>query len=243
MKILYIMPGVVAKQGGHGAQELERRRGILQQWASPDCEVDISDLEEGPHSIESSAEEYLCVPGLIKRVKKAQDEGFQGVIDGCYTDPGVHACREIVRIPVLGPGECSMLVATSISHRFSIVTALEGLVRPLERLAKAVGLNEKMASVRHAHIPVLELASDTDASYFRVLGICRQCLDEDGADTIILGCMSMAFLGVSDRLQGDLGVPVVNPAYVTLKFAELLVGAKLTSSPIAYPPPPKDLPL
>lgn len=243
MKVLYIMPGVVAKEGGHGAQELERRRGILQRWASPDCEVAISDLEEGPHSIESSAEEYLCVPGLLKRVKKAQDEGFQAVIDGCYTDPGVHACREIVRIPVLGPGECSMLVAASISHRFSIVTALEGLVRPLERLAAAVGLREKIASVRHAHIPVLELAADVDASYLRVRDTCRECLDADRADTLVLGCMSMAFLGVSDRLQQELGVPIVNPAFVTLKFAELLVGANLTSSPIAYPSPPKDLPI
>jgi allantoin racemase len=243
MRILYIMPGVVAKEGGHGAQELERRRGILQQWASSDCEVAISDLEEGPYSIESSAEEYLCVPGLLKRVKKAQDEGFQAVIDGCYTDPGVHACREIVRIPVLGPGECSLLVAAAISHRFSIVTALEGLVRPLERLAKSVGLWEKTASVRHAHIPVLELASDAEASYRRVRETCRECLDKDGADTLALGCMSMAFLGVSDRLQQELGVPVVNPALVTLKFAEMLVAANLTSSSVAYPPPPKDLPL
>ena len=97
--------------------------------------------------------------------------------------------------------------------------------------------------MRHAHIPVLELSSDKEASYSRVHGVCKQCLDEDGADTLILGCMSMAFLGVSDRLQEDLCVPVVNPAYVTLKFAELLAGANLTSSPVAYPAPPNELTL
>jgi hypothetical protein len=53
----------------------------------------------------------------------------------------------------------------------------------------------------------------------------------------------MAFLGVSDRLQEDLGVPVGDLAYVMLKFAEILMGSNLTSSPIAYFPPPKDLPL
>jgi hypothetical protein len=36
-------------------------------------------------------------------------------------------------------------------------------------------------------------------------------------------------------------VPVVNPAFVALKFAEMLVAANLTSSFVAYPPPPKDL--
>ena len=70
---------------------------------------------------------------------------------------------------------------------------------------------------------------------------CKECLDKDGADTLILGCMSMAFLGISDRLQQDLGVPVVNPALVTLKFAEMLVAANLTSSSVAYPPPAKAL--
>ena len=243
MRILYIMPGVVARQGGHGVKELERRKGILQKWASPGCEVDISDIEEGPFSIESSAEEYLCVPGLLKRVKKAQEEGFNAVIDGCYTDPGVHACREIVRIPVLGPGECSMLVAAAVSHRFSIVTALDGLVRPLERLGKTVGLQEKIASVRHAHIPVLDLAGDKDASYLRVLGVCRKCLDDDGADTLLLGCMSMAFLGVSDRLQEELGVAGGEPGPRRAKVRRnFLWGRILQAAPSLIPRRPRTFP-
>jgi allantoin racemase len=136
-----------------------------------------------------------------------------------------------------------MLTAAGICHRFSIITALEGLVRPLERLVKTVGLETRLASVRQAGIPVLELGGDPDESYRRVLNVGRDCLHSDGADTLILGCMSMAFLGDSERLQADLKVPVVNPALVTLKFAEMLVQADLSSSKTAYPPPPKPLPL
>lgn len=241
MKILYIMP-VTVSGAGHGAPEIRRREAILQQWAIEGCRVVVSGLEVGPTSIESSAEEHLAVPGLLQRVIAAEKEGFDAVIDGCFTDPGIHACREVVSIPVLGPGECAMLAAASVCHRFSIITALEGLVRPLERRVKTVGVETRLASVRHADIPVLELGGNPDESYRQLLNSARDCLTSDGADTLILGCMSMAFLCDSQRLQSDLGVPVVNPALVVLKFAEMLVQADLTTSKIAYPPPPKPLP-
>ena len=242
MRVLYIMPGMVSR-GGHGAAELERRCGILQGWASPGTEVAIIDLESGPLSIESMAEEYLAVPGILRRVQQAEREGFDAAIVGCYGDPGVDACREIAKIAILGPGECSMLAAASLSHRFSIVTVLESIVRPLERLAHAVGVGSKLASVLDAGIPVLDLAKDPDLSYRRVLETSKKALDRDGADTLVLGCMSMAFLGVTDRLQEELGVPVVNAAMISLKFAEMLVQAGLSHSKIAYPNPPKPLPL
>ena len=44
-----------------------------------------------------------------------------------------------------------------------------------------------------------------------------------GSDTLVLGCMSMAFLGVAERLSEELGVPVLNPARTALKTAEGLV--------------------
>lgn len=242
MRILYIMP-VYVSRGGHGSEEMTRRREVLQQWAVPKCRVSIVDLDRGPYSIESMAEEYLAVPGLLHCVQKAESEGFDAAIVGCYGDPGVDACREVVSMPILGPGECSMLVAATLGHRFSIVTVLGSLVRPLGRLAKIVGVDSKLASVRETGIPVLELAQDSELSYRRVLEVCRRCVSEDGADTLILGCMSMAFLGITERLQAELRAPVVNPAMISLKFAEMLVQTGLSTSKLAFPTPPKALPL
>jgi allantoin racemase len=240
MRIVYIMP-VVAATEGHGPAEMDRRRGILQGWADSGSLVTVRDLPGGPLSIECLAEEYLAVPELLRAVQGVEAGGDDVAIVGCYGDPGVDACREIVRIPVVAPGECSMLVAASLGHRFSIVTVVDTLVHPLERLARLVGVDSKLASVRAASVPVLDLAQDTEQSYRRVAEIARAAISQDRADTLILGCMSMAFLEVSDRLQADLGVPVVNPALVTLKFSEMLVKANLTSSKQAYPFPPKPL--
>ena len=56
----------------------------------------------------------------------------------------------------------------------------------------------------------------------RIVAAGRHCLDEDGADAIVLGCMSMAFLpGVARSLQEKLGCPVINPVLAALKTAEM----------------------
>jgi allantoin racemase len=52
--------------------------------------------------------------------------------------------------------------------------------------------------------------------------------------------MSMAFLGIAEDVQEKLRVPVLNPAAVALKTAELFVRLGLRHSKKAYPSPPKE---
>ncbi len=238
MKILYVVPGTMSKTE-LGTKELERRKKILRSKAGDDTVVDITDIEQGPSSIESAYEEYLSVPETIKRVVQAEEEGYNGVILGCFGDPGLDALREMVRIPVVGPGETSMSVAALLGHRFSIITVMDSVVPSLEKLVRVVGLEPKLASVRPTNIPVLDLAKDLEASKRKMLEESKKALENDGADVIVLGCMSMAFMGVADEMQETLGAPVVNPAFVSLKYLEGLVSSNLTHSKKAYPFPPK----
>jgi len=240
MKILYIVPGIMGRTE-LGSKELERRKIILQAHAQKTTVVDISDLEEGPRSIESAYEEYLAVPETVKRAVQAENEGFHGLILGCFGDPGLDALREMVRIPVIGPGETAMHVASMLGPRFSIVTVLDSVVPSLERLARVKGLGQKLASVRAGNIPVLELRQDIDSTTNRMMDESRKAILEDRADVIVLGCMSMAFMDVSEMMQASLGVPVVNPAFVSLAVLEGLVRSGLSQSKKAYPSPPKKL--
>lgn len=238
MKIVYVVPGIMS-QTELGTEELERRKGFLQERAGKHVQVEIADVEKGPSSIESAYEEYLSIPETVKKVVQAEEDGFDGVIVGCYGDPGIDAMREMVKIPVVGPGETSMLVASMLGHRFSIITVLDSVVPSLEKLARIVGVEGKLASVRAADIPVLDLRKDIEATKQRMIGEAKKAMTENRADIIILGCMSMAFMGVSDEMQEILGVPVVNPAVVSLKILEGLIASNLTHSKKAYPIPPK----
>jgi allantoin racemase len=86
---------------------------------------------------------------------------------------------------------------------------------------------------------VLDLARQREEAFQKITAVGKQAMEEDGADVLVLGCMSMAFLGITDELQHRLGIPVVNPVTAALKTAELLVAINLTHSKRAYPFPPK----
>jgi len=213
------------------------REAALQAFVGPGVRVEARPRHDGPASIESMWEEYLSVPGLLESVVELEREGFDAVVPGCFGDPGIDALRELVTIPVLGPGATSMLVAANLGHRFSVVTVLESVVRPLENLARVTGVEPRLASVRQIGIPVLELNADPEATFRRLIDVSRRVVEEDRADVLVLGCGTLSFRAA--ELQQAVGVPVVNPLQVTLRMAELLVASGLSHSKRSYPVPPR----
>jgi allantoin racemase len=189
--------------------------------------------------VESVCEEYLSIPATMKRAVELEAEGWNGLILGCYGDPGLDGMRELISIPIVGPGEATALVAASLGHRFSIITVTESIVSAIERQIRNVGVGSKLARVRAVEIPVLELHADLDRTIAIAIEEGRQAMNTERADTLILGCMSMGFLGVAEAVSVELGIPVLNPAKVALKYLEALAGAGLSHSRQAYQTPPK----
>jgi allantoin racemase len=213
------------------------RQAALQQFLSPGVELETRDYGNGPRSIESMWEEYLSVPPTMELAVQLEKEGFDAIIPGCFGDPGLDGIRELVNIPVVGPGSSSMLLAAGLGHRFSIITVLENVVRPLENLALLTGVSSKLASVRNIGIPVLELNSDPDFTFNTAIEVARDAIERDRADVLITGCGTLSFR--AEEMQAALGVPVINPLRVALRTAELLVSSGLSHSKRSYPLPPK----
>ncbi len=238
MRILYLIPGPMGRTP-EGRLEVARRGRLLERYAAPGTEVGIDDVPEGPASIESMYEEYLSIPATARRALELEKEGWDGLILGCYGDPGLDAMRELLSIPIIGPGEATALMAASLGHRFSIITITESVIAGTERQIRNIGVGDKLASVRVVGIPVLQLHHDRDGAIAATLEQGRRAMEEDRADTLILGCMSMGFLEIAEAVAPELGIPVLNPGRVSLKFAEAMVGAGLTHSRRAYMTPPK----
>ncbi len=207
-----------------------------------DLEVRHSLLDTGPPSIESEFDEALSVPDTIKKAIEAEQNGANAIVIDCMGDPGVDACREVVSIPVLGPGQTSMSVASSLSHSFAFVTVLER-IRPLVHcLVAKYGFEHSYKSFRAVDIPVLEIHKDisklTDALGEEVI----KAVQEDGAESVIFGCTG--FFGCVDVLRDRLhkkgiDVPLVDPIPVTVHMADCLVKSGLSQSKITYPKPGK----
>ena len=234
MKIVYVVPGPM------DYQEINRRGKLLKKWAFPGTEVDIVGVTEGPASIESMYEEYLSIPATAKEIFRLEKEGYDAAILGCAGDPGLDAMREITsKMLVVGPAETSMLTAAMLGHKFTVITIDESMISSTEELAHKAGVLNKLASVRAVSIAVLDLAVNRKATLEKIIEVSQKAIEKDGADSLVLGCMSMGFLNVADEISNALMIPVINPSKIALKIAESLIGSNLMHSKKAFALPPK----
>ncbi|MGH7946627.1 MAG: aspartate/glutamate racemase family protein [Opitutaceae bacterium] len=238
-RILYQIPGDMTASP-LGAAELRRREKILNEWAAPGVTVQVADSPGGPLSIESTAEEFLCVGSMLSALS-SRDDVPDAVILGCFGDPGLAALRETFDYPVIGPLESSFHLAAQLGQRVGIVTVLDSLEPLMTTLVRSMGETTNYAGCAAVDIPVLELRKQPQMLVERAVGAARPLVKEKGADAIVLGCMSMSFLDLAAPISDELGIPVVNPARCALKTAEVWVSLGLLQSRRAYPKPRKAL--
>jgi allantoin racemase len=235
MKIRVIEPVISKTLEGTSLEELS-------PMARPDTELSVVSIDKGPASIESTYEAALAAPHAVAKIVEAERDGVDAVICNCMDDPGVEAAREMVSIPVIGPCETSMHIASMLGHRFSVIGVLEADDRPFHDHARKAGLEGKLASVRAVNIPVLEL-EDRNRAVSALVEQSVKAVREDGAHVIIFGCTGMAGMArdVEEglRQQGITDVPVIDPAKLAFKIAEALADMGLSHSKRTYPTPPQ----
>ena len=233
MRILYQLTSPMDKT--IGAQEVTRRRKVLQEQAAAGTQVAVEPTARGPASIESAHDAGLVVPELIRLAPPAQKRGFDAIIIGCYSDPGLDALRELLTIPVIGPGAASLHLAAQLGTRISVLTPTgRGFGRVAARL-RGLGVASLLASVRGIGLSVMDLAAQKPGALDKAAEAARVAVEQDGADVLVLGCMSMAFLpGICAVLGKRVGVPVVNPVSAALKTAEACVAMQIAHSKVAW---------
>jgi allantoin racemase len=237
--VLYQIPGDLCA-GPLGAAEIERRRALLQGWASPETVVEVADTPGGPLSIESSAEEAACVAPTIAALRR-RSQPPDAIVVGCFSDPGLAALRELFDCAVVGPFEASFHLAAQLGARVGVITILQSVIPMLDRLAWSIGQSVRYAGAAAIDVPVLELRHDPERVASLVAEAGRELSARRDADVLVLGCMSLSFLGVAEQIRERVGVPVVNPARCALNTAESMVAQGLRSSRRTYATPRKDV--
>ncbi|CAM3860089.1 aspartate/glutamate racemase family protein [Smaragdicoccus niigatensis] len=189
----------------------------------------------GPASIESHYDEALAVPGILDEIRNG--EPADAYVLACFGDPGLDAAREIARGPVVGIAEAAMRTATYVARSFSVVTTLGRTTGRAQELVDRYGVRAYCRSVRACEVPVLELETDPEAKK-RILAECRRAVEQDGAESIVLGCAGMADLCA--ELSGELGVPVIDGVTAGVTIVEGLVRLGVSTSRVGeYAPPPR----
>jgi allantoin racemase len=207
-----------------------------------DTELSHVEIDHGPASIESDYDEMLATPDTVAKIVEAEREGMDAVIINCMGDPGMQAGREAVAIPVIGPCEATMHVASMLGHTFSVITVMKSLRRQFENQAAVYGVRGKLASVRAVEIPVLELEDDRDRLVQLLADEAVRAVEEDGAHVMLFGCTGM--IGAAKAVEEELArrgypdVPVIDSMVWAIKMAEAIADMGLRHSKMSWPYPP-----
>jgi|SRR5208337_4879603 len=227
MNILYLVPGLMDER------EMKRRERMANSFVNPENHVDIKASKSGPISIESAVEEDMSVPSVLRDLLTYQ-ERYDAAVLGCFGDPGLRASRELVKIPVIGPAESSIYFSQQVADRFAVVVALERDIPTTRAMVARYEMSHKLAAIQPLSIPVLDLARNRKRTERELLKATKLA-EMQGAECLILGCMSLAYILADELVEGKANIPVLNPAKIAIKTAETFAQLKMHHSHKTYP--------
>src|ERR1700709_847090 len=103
-------------------------------------------LAEGPFGIESQADvDGVAMP--LRRLVEGDNSSAAFVI-ACYSDPGLHVCREATDRPVFAIAECGVLTALARAETFGVIAIAQRSIRRHVRYLRQMGLTERLARER-----------------------------------------------------------------------------------------------
>jgi allantoin racemase len=177
-------------------------------------EIVCATLEGGPFGVESQADvDSVAMP--LRRLVES-DNGSAAFVIACYSDPGLHVCREGTDRPVFGIAECGVLTAMTRAETFGVIAIAQRSIRRHIRYLRQMGLMDRLAGERPLNMSVAETASG-DGTLAKMIEVGRALMDEDGAGAIVMGCAGMARL--RRPLEDALGIPVIDPTQAAVAMA------------------------
>jgi allantoin racemase len=177
-------------------------------------EIVCTTLAEGPYGIESQADADSVVMPLRRLIES--DNSAAAFVIACYSDPGLHVCREGTDRPVFGIAECGVLTAMTRAETFGVIAIAQRSIRRHIRYLRQMGLMDRLAGERPLNMSVAETASGS-ATLAKMAEVGRALRDEDGAGAIVMGCAGMARM--RKPLEDALGIPVVDPTQAATAMA------------------------
>jgi Asp/Glu/hydantoin racemase len=213
MKLLLINPNI-----SDSVSDLIRAEA--KRSAAPSTEIEVLTAPFGVAYIETRFEALI---GAYAAAQLAAEhhERFDAVVVAAFGDPGLGGLREALPVPVTGLTEAALASACLLGQRFSIVAISQRIRAWYRETVQAYGLEGRLASIRGLDEPLADIGHVQDDQSQRLVRLAEQCVDEDGADVIVLAGAPLA--GLARSLKGRLPVPVVDGVSSAVRHAETLV--------------------
>lgn len=229
MKILIINPDY-----GMTQEEMALRCRILEEYTAPDTQLAMVCPQNSGVELNSALDVVLAAPEIVQLAADGQNAGFDAVVLYCFSDPVIDACREALRIPVIGGAQASCLAALNVCRSFGVILADEARLPEKKLFLRTLGVGpERIGQIAAVNLSGISPWADRETTFKKLLACGQKMMRETHTEAIVLGCLS--FLGLAEPLSRVLGIPVIDPAVAAVTTAESIVRQRLFTSKVSYP--------
>ncbi len=232
-KVMVIVPFAM------GEDDLARRKTQLDAVdLGPGLAFHFKPVRVGPKNYSSQHDMALADFSILDAGLDAEKDGFDAICIDTMSDSGMAMLRSVLTIPVIAPGRHSMLLAQMLGEKFSILMMWDRWKMLYTKTLGELGMEHKCASMRSIGITPDNktlLSGKEDEVFPLLLAAAKACVEQDGAQVLILGSTTMheAHAWLSARI----GVPVINPGPLTYQLASIALDLNLTHSKRTWPTP------
>ena len=225
--------------GDYPPEERKRREDTALGYASAEVEVGIVSVKASPHYIGNAPDLLgLAVPPFIDAFREAEKQGYDAVVPLGTLDLGVDAGRCVVDIPVVGPSESMLHIASMLGRRFGILM-YHDFVLPLGyRMVERFNMMHKVVGWRTCGFELPDIVANRDTVVNNFVDKAKELI-KLGADVILpMGITQCPVHIKPDWLMKELGVPVVEGIGAPIRLAAMLVSLNLHYSRGYWPKSP-----
>jgi allantoin racemase len=211
-------------------------RAEAERSAAPGTTVEVLTAPFGVAYIETRFE-ALIGAYAVAQLAAEHHERFDAVVVAAFGDPGLAGLREALPCPVTGLTEAALASACLLGQRCSIVAISQRIRAWYRETVQHMGLEGRLASIRGLDEPLADIGNVQGTQGERLVALAERCVDEDGADVIVLAGAPLA--GLARSLRGRLPVPVVDGVSSAVRHAESLAAlqpGRATRGSFAPPP-------
>lgn len=130
-----------------------------------------------------------------------------GVLIGCFGDPGLFALREMTTTPVTGLAEASFIAAQALG-RYAIVTGGQAWGPMLTRLAQALPAGQDLVDIETVDLDGASLRANPKVGEQVLTQACQRVLARTPVQAIVIGGAGLA--GFAQRMQAQVRVPLID---------------------------------
>jgi allantoin racemase len=230
MRLLYVLVDDLEPT----QEEMARLTGAGQRAVGEGSTFCVESIPFGPrHYYESAVGLALCVPGILQLLLQRQS-AYDAALLGCFGDPGLRAVRAVATIPVIGAAEAATSLVRLVAQRYGIVTIEASDIPEIEVYLSSLEGRAQCVGVDAIGLPFYALVRDPADTLSR-LRLAGERLIAQGAQAILLGCMSFGFYPFAAALQQEIGVPVIDPLRAGISAARALLALDVMPSPRFIP--------